>query len=806
MTPDRHERASRLFLAARGLAENARAAVLNRECGEDVELRAEVESLLEHDADGAFLEAPSGGYALHAAAAMGADSAIGFAKDRPAATAIPEVLDGFRILRLLGEGGMGVVYLAEQERPRRQVALKVIRSGWLSSTAQRRFEHEVNVLGRLQHPGIAQIYESGTTRDGKGARTYFTMEYVDGAPLTHHARLRGLDTRARLEMIVRVCEAVQHAHQKGVIHRDLKPGNILVGSSGEPKIVDFGVARLIDPDASRSLALTQSGQFVGTLAYMSPEQLEGRGEGVDTRSDVYALGLVLYELLAGRRAHAVTDLGLEAAARTIRSGEPPALGSIVRTLRGDLETIVAKALEKEPARRYQSAAELGADIRRYLTDEPIFARPASRMYQLRKFARRNRAVVITAGLVAAALIGGVITTTWQASRAGREAARARREADRATAVSDFVRRMFASIDPYRGAGEATVAELARRAAAEIDAAAAGQPELEAALRYEVGVIFYAAGLAGDAEQQYRRALELRRRLAGDDHRDTIAVVHALGLLFNRQGRFAEAEPLLREAFDQRRVQSVDSPETWRAASDLSMALMPVGRIDEAEALCSEARRKQQARLGSTHTDTLATQVNLASILRARGRLEEAADLLSDARRDLGETVGPEHPSTLLATANLAQVYKDGRRYAEAEPLYRTAREGLLGRLGAEHPDTLVATANLAQVLWRQKKAEEANDLYREVVPAFRRVFGTTHPSVLTTTTHWALALKDLGRPADAESLLAGVWSAYRQNLGAEHERTRQVERYLNEVRVDLKRAPDANVESGPQETAATTPG
>ncbi len=304
---------------------------------------------------------------------------------------LPTSIGRYRILRLLGEGGMGMVYEAEQDFPQRIVALKVIRAGYATGEMLRRFENETQALGRLQHPGIAQIYDAGAVETPFGKQPYIAMELVRGQTLLDYCDSQKLNTRQRLELMAKICDAVQHAHQRGLIHRDLKPANILVGEDGQPKILDFGVARLTDSDA-QATRQTNMGEIIGTLAYMSPEQVSGEAEDIDTRSDVYALGVILYEVLSGKAPYAI-GRQIHEAVRAIRQDEPTALSSVNRTYRGDIETIVARALEKDKTRRYGSAAELAADIRRYLHDEPIVARPPSTTYQLQKFARRHKALV-----------------------------------------------------------------------------------------------------------------------------------------------------------------------------------------------------------------------------------------------------------------------------------------------------------------------------------------------------------------------------------------------------------------------------
>jgi len=331
----------------------------------------------------------------------------------------PDVLiAGYRILRVIGEGGMGTVYEAEQERPRRIVALKMIKPGLATAALLKRFEQEAHALGRLRHPGIAQIYEAGMADAGHGPQPYLAMEFVTGRPLDQYVTERNPGVRERLDLVARICDAVHHAHQKGIIHRDLKPGNILVEDSGQPRVLDFGLARVTDSDIQATMQ-TDVGQIVGTLPYMSPEQVLGDPLALDTRSDVYALGVLLYLVLAGRLPYDLRKAHLAECIRVIREVDPSPLGTVSRVFRGDVETIAARALEKEKERRYQSAAELASDVRRHLADEPIVARPPSAAYQLGKFARRNRTLVAGAAATVLALVAGIGASSWQAVRARR---------------------------------------------------------------------------------------------------------------------------------------------------------------------------------------------------------------------------------------------------------------------------------------------------------------------------------------------------------------------------------------------------
>ena len=451
MTSDRRTKLWETFDHAAELSDGERRAFLDEACAGDVDLRAELESLLAHDdsseqSGARFLESPLVRWPAEATA-------------NALQPKLPQHVGRYRILRWLSEGGMGAVYEAEQDSPRRIVALKVIRPEVISPSTIKRFAQEAQILGRLHHPGIAQIYEAGMEDDG---RPFFAMEFIRGLSLTDFARQKQLDPSARLRLMVQVCEAVQHAHDHGFIHRDLKPGNILVNDAGQPKVLDFGVARAVDADLLTLASRTQAGELLGTLSYMSPEQVGGEGAALDGRSDVYALGVILFELLAGRLPYHLQKLPLPEVARVIREQEPSRLGLVQSAYRGDIETVASKALEKDRARRYDSPAELAADLRRYLNNEPILARPPSALYQLRKFTRRHKALVVGVASVFLALLAGTIVSFSFALNAWQSAGIALEEKHQATAQA------------YRARIAAAVAAMANR-----DVAEAGR-QLEAA--------------------------------------------------------------------------------------------------------------------------------------------------------------------------------------------------------------------------------------------------------------------------------------------------------------------------------------
>ena len=537
MTPERYERVRELFLAARDQPLEQRDAFLHRECGPDECLRSEVESLLANDAlADTFLQTPAlgGSFALHGPESIEAHGPGGQSERRSQASATnltpalpPQRIGQYRILGVLGQGGMGVVYRAEQENPRRSVALKVVRPGAECPGLFQRFQHESEVLGSLHHPGIAQIYEAGTGDAGHGPQPFFAMELIHGQPLTAHAAAYKLDIRARLALLAKVCDAVHHAHQKGVIHRDLKPGNILVDENGQPKVVDFGVARATDADIRTATTCTDVGQLIGTIAYMSPEQLAGDARELDTRSDVYALGVIGYELLTGRIPLDITGKTIPEAARLIAEADPPPLSTLDRALRGDTAAIIAKALEKDKNQRYQSASDLAADIRRYLSDQPVSARPITTFYQLRKLARRNRALVGGIAAAVLALCGGVAGTSYGLVHATSQRRAAETERNRAVAaehlaeqrraaaqtealkvqtINDFISGMLASPDPGREGRDVRVVDVLKCAADELDTKLADQPEIRAALRNTLGVTYLGLGQFAEAEPQLRAAL------------------------------------------------------------------------------------------------------------------------------------------------------------------------------------------------------------------------------------------------------------------------------------------------------------
>lgn len=808
---DQFPRVVELFEAACDLEPKARLVFLDSECGDDLGLRREVEALLEQDdriEDTSLLARVGQEISQEAADVTGSGAAP------------PSQLGPFRILDRLGVGGMGVVYRAEQENPRRTVALKVVSSGALSPSAVRRLEFESEVLGRLQHPGIAQVYHAGFADTGSGERIpYFAMELIEGSPLESAADDAGLNVRERLELFARVCDAVHHAHQKGIIHRDLKPANILVvaGSPrpGTPKVLDFGVARAVATEDGATGVRTASGQLVGTLPYMSPEQVSGDPEAIDVRSDVYSLGVILYELLSGTLPIDPGTALFPEAARRIVDEVPVRLGRLNPQCRGDVETIVAKALEKEPDRRYVSAAELAADIRRTLRNEPIAARPASRIYLIGKFARRNRSFVIGTVLVVLALGLGVLAERQQRIRAESAIQDLEIALEGSEKVTRVLTRLFSAADPIVSAGRTvTIREKLLGMESEF-AEFADQPQIESRLRNVIGEACFGLGEYRLARAHLERSLELRRELYGDDHPSTCRTMSALApvlLAFNetRQAlEFAEAayrgfrktvgighdETLTALSLIANAQERLRSPEaeahyrqtlelcvehlgeenkrTLQVQSNLGLMLKRAGKAEEAELLLRDVFETRLRILGERHPRTGVARNNLGHFLNGAGRYDEALVYLEAAHRIASETLGDDHTQTLRYGNNLGVTLYALKRYTEARPFFESAVRKHRAELGPDNPTTLLSSSNLAGLLRKIGDHQAALDQFPDIVEGTRKAYPPGHPSVAITERLYGLTLLDVKRHEEAEPLLLGAYRTHLKALGSGHIRTRQ---------------------------------
>ena len=692
------------------------------------------------------------------------ETATGITRAAPAGSslaAVPATIGAYRILGVLGEGGMGTVYRAEQQNPQRLVALKVIRAGVATGDHLRRFEQEGEMLGRLQHPGIARIYEAGTAKGDAGTHPYFAMEFIEGLPLVEYATRHELTMQVRLDLMARICDAVGHAHERGIIHRDLKPSNIMVDEFGQPKILDFGVARVTDSD-TQATRQTDMGQLIGTLAYMSPEQVLADPQALDTRSDVYALGVVLYELLAGKPPYQIERRPLHEVVQIIREEDPTPLSSINRRYRGDVETIVAKALEKDKTRRYASAADLGADIRRHLVHEPIVARPPSTSYQLQKFARRHKAIVIGTAAVFLVLVGGIIATSREAVAARRAELTAEREAASAKAVIEFLQNDLlaqASARNQSGSGarpdpDLKVRTALERAAARISGKFDSQPEIESAIRETIGKTFANLAEYAASQSQLERALELQRRVWGPEHPKTLNTQNYLGRTLWHQGKHREAEAILAPALEiERRVLGPEHLDTLYCMNSLANAYRSQNKDAQAEPLYRQTLDIRRRVLGERHPDTLISMNNLANVYWSAGNYAEAETLYRQALEVQRATLGPEHPDTLLSMGNLAGTYVEERKYREAEALFKQTLDSSRRILGPEHTNTLAFLADFASAYERQGQYALAETYFAQVLAGRKRAGGSEDPiDIQLAAADLALVYISQGKFAQSEPL------------------------------------------------------
>ena len=683
-------------------------------------------------------------------------------RPQPEAQRPSRTIGRYRLLQLVGEGGMGEVWLAEQTTPiRRQVALKVIKAGMDTAQVVTRFEAERQALAMMDHPAIATVYDGGSTPEG---RPYFAMEYVKGEPITTYCDRQRLTTQARLELFMQVCEGVQHAHQKGIIHRDLKPSNVLVTIQDDhpvPKIIDFGVAKATARHLTERTLYTELGVMIGTPEYMSPEQAEMGGLDIDTRTDVYALGVILYELLTGALpfdARELRQAGLAEIQRTIREKEPQRpstrvtqLGQasteaatnrhtepsrLASQLRGDLDWVTMKALEKDRTRRYQTANALAADVRHHLGNEPVSAGPPSAVYRTKKFVRRHRfGVAAAATLVLLGLAFGV-TMAVQAQRiarerdrANREAARANQEAEAATRVTEFMTSLFKVSDPSEARGNTiTAREILDLGAARIAKDLAGQPEVQGRLINTMGAVYQNLGLYKDSAALYRQSLDVRRRALGSRDAAVAASLHDLGTVLVQSGDYAGAEAALNEALALREsLHGTDSAEAALTAGSLAQLSYARGEYAKAEPLF---KRK-------VHT-----------LRRLAPGHEEAT---SDALNDLAMTI--------------QQTRSD---YAGAQALLRESLEMNRKLFTGAHPKIAQSLNNLGRAHFRAGEYEPAEALFRESLAMNRKLFGEVNTEVSANLSNLALVARDRGDYARANAIFVQVVAMDRQILGPGH--------------------------------------
>ena len=681
------------------------------------------------------------------------------------------VIGPYALLELIGEGGMGEVWLAEQKEPvRRRVAVKLIKPGMDTHEVVMRFESERQALALMDHPAIAKVFDGGSTSDG---RPYFVMEYVAGLPITAYCDKHKLTTQQRLELFVHVCEGVQHAHQKAIIHRDLKPSNILVtevDGKPMPRIIDFGVAKATSQRLTDHSMYTHIGAIIGTLEYMSPEQADSAGQDIDTRTDVYSLGVVLYELLVGTLPLEFRKLAFDQALKLLREEDAPKPSTRLRTfgdkgtkraqargaepatlarqLQGDPDAIVMKAVEKARARRYATPLELSADIERYLNNEPVLARSASAGYRAQKYVRRHRLGVAMAGVGLVLLIAFAVLQTIQLRRTTRE----RNRADR---ITGFMTGMFKVANPSEARGNTiTAREILDRGSKDIDTGLSNDPELQAKMMYIMANTYYGLGLYSRAQSLVERGIEIQRRVLGPEHPDTLRSMYRLSCILRDGGHLAEAEKLSRETLEiQRRVVGLDHPNTLESMANLAVVLTYEGHYAEAEKLDRQILETERRLLGPDHPNTLLSMNNLAAELVDSGRDVEAEKVFRETLESERRVLGPEHPDTLRSMSNLANTLRDEGRDAEAEKVFRETLEIQQRVLGPEHRETLTSKLNLAVTLSHEGHYADAEKLFRETLDVQRRVLGPDHQSALETLESLGISISHDGqRYAEAERL------------------------------------------------------
>jgi serine/threonine protein kinase/tetratricopeptide (TPR) repeat protein len=803
--------AESIFTAARRRSPDERSAYLDGACGEDAPLRARVDALL-------AAEAKAGNFLRSAESdSCSAKATQGCAQPGHIIEQAGQSIDRYKLLEQLGEGGFGTVWLAEQREPvKRRVALKIIKLGMDTKQVIARFEAERQALALVDHPNIAKVFDGGATDSG---RPYFVMEYIRGVPILEYCDTEKLDTKARLKLFIHVCHALQHAHHKGIIHRDIKPSNVLItlhDGKPVPKVIDFGIAKATNTELTQKTLFTQHRQMVGTPAYMSPEQAEMSGLDIDTRSDVYSLGVLLYELLTGTTPFDDKELlekGYAEMMRIIREVEPhkpstrlSSLGdTATRTaeqrrsnstrlsliLTGDLDWIVMKCLEKDRTRRYETANGLAADIKRHLRDEPVVASPPSTGYRLRKFVKRNRGQVVAASIVAAALVLGVAGTTaglvWaldekhraddeaqratlaaeaetaatlkaqeNEQRAVVEAERAERELARANEVKRLITDMFQSVDPAtaRTADTTLLKGILDSTAERLSSHEVMDDLIAAELHDVVGGVYRTLGLYAQAEAHLPVALETNKRLLGEEHPATLSSMNDLAILYEMQGRYDEAEQLYVETLETRkRVLGEEHSHTLSSMDNLGLLYKAQHRYDEAESLGLETLEIGRRVRGAEHRDTLGTITNLGSLYTMMGRHDDSARMFETSLPIKRRVLGMDHPWTTFAMSGLATAYGGQGRYTDAESLYLETIEIQRRVLGEEHRDTLGTITNLGYLYNLMGRHDDAAEMYETSLPIKRRVLGMQHPWTGKALSGLIAAYEALDRRDDALPLM-----------------------------------------------------
>jgi serine/threonine protein kinase/tetratricopeptide (TPR) repeat protein len=831
--PTQPQNVKDIFLAAVDKTDaGERSAFLDSACAGNPDLRQRIEALLAAHFDASSLldrprqdPPPTGDFREGAVL-----EPTGLPPMRPSLGA---TIGPYKLLQKLGEGGMGTVWMAEQEEPvKRKVALKVIKPGMDSVQVIARFEQERQALAMMDHPNIAKVLDAGAT---DGQRPYFVMELVKGIPITKYCDREHLTPKERLQLFIQVCQAVQHAHQKGIIHRDLKPSNVLVGLyDGQPipKVIDFGVAKAISQKLTERTMFTEVGQVVGTLEYMSPEQAELNNLDIDTRADIYSLGVILYELLTGAPPFSAKQLrgaAFTEMLRLIREVEPPKPSTklsssaelaniaanrklepkkLTRLVHGDLDWIVMKALEKDRGRRYETANAFAIDIQRHLHDEPVQAGPPGAVYRVRKFVARNKAKVVVTVVVLVSLVGGVTVSTWQAVRAtlaedvavherdqaekarAAEAqqrqkaveaeAAAKSEAAKAKAVSDFLQEdLLSQTIPElqsrldRPADpDVKLRTILDRAAEQIGEKFKGQPLVEAEIRKTIGDAYRSTGEYAKARTHLERALELARRELGETHADAMTTAISLAGLFLEDDHNGQAESLMLKVLEAApKVWGAEAPNTLMAMNNLAMAYKGQRKFAQAEPLLAKVAEVGRRLHGEAHQVTLGAQNNLALVKCELGKGAECEELAQKTLATARQVLGEAHPFTLTAMNNLVNAYQMQGKYVEAEPLLTKLFDLCRKTLGEDHPHTIEVMAAMTELYRVQENYARLEPHLIKMLDLCKRKWGEQHLKTLVTTNELALAYYMQEKFAQAEPLFRKVLEAHTKLLGEDHPET-----------------------------------
>lgn len=775
-----------LFVAALELPVGERAEYLKRECGDDVALRSRVEALLQADSEAThFLERPAGETAATAASVQ----AIG---EKPG-----DRIGRYKLLQQIGEGGCGVVFMAEQEEPvRRRVALKVIKPGMDTKSVIARFEAERQALALMDHPNIAKVFDAGATESG---RPFVVMELIRGVKITEYCDQNSLSTEERLGLFVQVCQAVQHAHQKGIIHRDLKPSNILVTETVEgtplPVVIDFGIAKATtNQQLTDKTLFTAFEMLIGTPAYMSPEQAALSSADVDTRTDIYSLGVLLYELVTGSTPFdgmALLKSGLDEIRRVIREVEPARPSTrlrtmlvsdlttvaqhrrsevphLIRSVRGDLDWIVMKSLEKDRTRRYETANGLALDVKRYLANETVLARPCSKFYKFKKAVQRNKLLSVGIGIIAVLIVTGLALVTASLRNERRARLKAETEEARSRQVTRFLKNMLEGVGPSvaRGRNTEMLREILDKTAQEIREQIGNQPSVEAEMRSLMGRLYLDIGNYDAAEAMAGAALELQRKLTGPGSAETATALHDLGDAFWKQRKLGEAESAYQESLTiRRRLFGNEHADVAATLNNLGAVYRRQKKLAEAEALTRESLGVRRRLFGDEHLAVADSLRNLSIILGDRGQRAEAEN---DAREMLAmrrKLLGNEHPLVAAALADLAWVL--GGNSEEGEALETEAFSIQRKYLSDDHPDVAKSIYLLGERMRRSGKFAESHAVLNAALSIQRKLLGDDHPDVLATLIGLGAVLEKEGHWADMETVLRETLELRRKRYGNE---------------------------------------